>query len=45
MEEERLVLRMVLHVKDDVPEERLKNGSFSPQNGPWHGTTAWKTPH
>ena len=25
------------------PETQLENGSFSPQNGPPHGTTAWYT--
>ena len=44
--EERLIaLEMCLHGRDDRPETRLKNGSFSPQNGPLHGTTAWYTPY
>ena len=44
VEEKRLALEMVPHVQDDRPEKRLKNSSFSPQNRPLHGTTAWETP-
>ena len=41
MEEKRLDLEMFVHVSEHPPEERLKNGSFSAQNGPLHGTTVW----
>ena len=30
----RVALDMVLHVHNDHPKKRSKNGSFSPQNGP-----------
>ena len=38
-------LEMCLHGRDDGPETRLKNGLFSPQNGPPRGTTEWYTPY
>ena len=31
--------------QDSCSQNRLKNGPFSPQNGPPHGTTARETPH
>ena len=37
MEEKRFGLDMVLHIEDDCPEKRLKDGSFSPQSGPRRG--------
>ena len=45
VEEKLLAFEMCLHGWDDRPETRLKNGSFSPQNGPPCGTTAWYTPY
>ena len=33
-------LVVILTFKDDPPESRLKNGSFSPQDGSPHGTAA-----
>ena len=45
MEEKRVALDIVLQVQDNHLEKRSKNGSFSPQNGPPHGTTAWETPY
>ena len=44
-EERPLALEMYLHGQDNCPETRLKNGSFSPQNGPTCGTTAWYMPY
>ena len=43
VEERLLALEMRLHGRDDRPETRLKNGLFSPQNGPLRGTRAWYT--
>ena len=40
VEERPLALEICLHGQDDRPEAQLKNGSFSPQNGPPCGTTA-----
>ena len=45
VEERSLALEMCLHGYGDCPETRLENGSFSPQNGPPRGTTAWYTPY
>ena len=45
VEERPLALQMCLHGYGDGREMRLKNGSFSPQNGPPRGTTAWYTPY
>ena len=45
VEEKPLVLEMCLYVYEDRPQTRLKNGSFSPQNGQPRGTTAWYTPY
>ena len=45
VEERPLALQMYLHGQDDCAETRLRNGSFSPQNGPPRGTTAWYTPY
>ena len=45
VEERPLALQMCLHGYGDGPETRLENGSFSPQNGPLRGTTAWYTPY
>ena len=45
VEEKPLALEMCLHGYDDCRETRLKNGLFSPQNGPPRGTTAWYTPY
>ena len=45
VEERPLALEMCLHGYGGSPETRLKNGSFSPQNGPPRGTTAWYTPY
>ena len=45
VEERLLAFEMCLHGRDDRPETRLKNGSFSPRNGPPCGTTAWYTPY
>ena len=45
VEERPLALEMCLHGHDDRPETHLKKGSFSPQNGPRCGTTAWYMPH
>ena len=38
-------LEMCLDGPDYRLETWLKNGSFSPQNGPPCGTTAWYTPY
>ena len=45
VEERPLALEMCLHGYGDGCETRLENGSFSPQNGPPRGTTAWYTPY
>ena len=45
VEERLLAFEMCLHGQDDRPETRLKNGLFSPQNGPPRGTTAWYMPY
>ena len=45
VEERLLAFEMCLHGRDDRPETRLKNGLFSPQNGPPCGTRAWYTPY
>ena len=45
VEETPLALQMCLHGQDDRPETWLKNGSFSPENGPPCGTTAWYMPY
>ena len=45
VEERLLALEMRIHSQDDRPETRLKNGLFSPQNGPPRGTTAWYMPY
>ena len=45
VEERPLALKMCLHDHDVRPETRLKKGSFSPQNGPLCGTTAWYMPY
>ena len=45
VEERPLALQMCLHGYGDGGEMRLENGSFSPQNGPPCGTTAWYTPY
>ena len=45
VEERPLAFEMCLHAKDECPETWLKKGSFSPQNGPPCGTTAWYTPY
>ena len=45
VEERLLAFEMCLHDRDDRSEKRLENGSFSPQNGPPCGTTAWYTPY
>ena len=44
-EESPLALEMCLNGQDDCPETGIKNGSFSPQNGPPCGTTAWYMPY
>ena len=44
MEETQVVLDIVVHVEDH-PKKQFKNGSFSTQNGPRNGTTAWETPY
>ena len=44
MEDGLLALR-TWHGQDDGLDPRLKNGSFSPQNGPPRVTTAWYMPH
>ena len=41
VEERPLALQMCFHGKDDFRESRLKNGSFSLQNGPLYGITGW----
>ena len=38
-------LKIVVHIQDYHPERRPNKGSFSPQNGPQHGTTVWETPY
>ena len=43
VEEKRVAWDMVLRVLDDDPAKWHKISSFSPQNGPPHGTTAWET--
>ena len=45
MEEGPLASQMCFNSEDDFAESRLKNGSFSPQNGPPCGTTAWYMPY
>ena len=42
VEEERVALDMVLHVQDDHPKKRLKNGSFSPQKWTIPGSVSRK---
>ena len=44
VEEGLLALHMCFHGQDDGLETRLKNGSFSTQNRPPPGTTAWYMP-
>ena len=44
VEERPLTLEMCLDGQDDGPDTRLKNGSFSPQNGPRRGSMAWPMP-
>ena len=44
-EERPFALEMRLHGHDDHPDSRLKNGSFSAQNAPPCGTTAWYMPY
>ena len=45
VEERPLPLEMCPDSQDDRPQTRLKNGSFSPQNAPPCGTTAWYICH
>ena len=45
VEERPLALEMCLRGQDDRHETQLKNGSFSPQNGPPCGTTPWYMPY
>ena len=45
VEERLLGFEMCLHGRDDRLETRLKNGLFSPQNGPPRGTTEWYMPY
>ena len=45
VEERPLAFQMCLHGYGNGPETRPENGSFSPQNGPLRGTTAWYTPY
>ena len=45
VKERPLALEMCLHGNGDGSETRLENGSFSPQNGPLRGTSAWHTPY
>ena len=44
-DERPLAFQRCLNSQYDCPETRLKNGSFSPQNGQLRGTTEWYTPH
>ena len=39
MDKEQRALEIVLHVPNDGPEKRLKNGPLAPRDGPPDGTT------